>query len=172
MPISFVNLKCGSPHFMNAMISLLPKIVKWTEILGVALAGTGLLFKILNYPGFADLLMIGLMTLASTYFLSAYILFPGVDNKEKKSLADLLPAILRKVMYIGLSVYWVAFLFTILHLKGANEMMVIGLGSLVIAAIVSMALVLGNRDRMTLLQAPLIRTVLTLLIYFILPLFR
>lgn len=157
---------------MNPMVTLLPKILKWTEILAIMAAVIGLLLKVLNYPGFSELLMIGLMTLAATYFLSAYVFIPGSDSQEKKGLADLLPAILRKLMYIGLAVYWVAFLFAILHLNGANEMMIIGLGTLVICALISMALVLGNRERMKWLRDPLIRTVVTLLFYFTLPFFR
>src|SRR5689334_7189408 len=128
---------------MNPMITLLPKILKWTEILGIVVAGTGVILKISNYTSFAELIMVGLLTLAATYFLSAYVFVEGLDNKGKKSLADLLPAILRKLMYIGLSVYWVAFLFAILHLAGANELLIIGVGTLVVCAGVSMALILG-----------------------------
>jgi hypothetical protein len=157
---------------MNPMITLLPKILKWTEILAIVVASAGLLLKISSYPGFAELIMIGLMTLASTYFLSAYVFVEGLDNKEKKGLTDLLPTILRKIIYIGLSVYWIAFLFAILHLAGANEMLIIGVGTLVVGSGVSMALILGNRERMKFLQAPLIRSVVTLLFYFTLPFFR
>jgi hypothetical protein len=118
------------------------------------------------------MLMIGLLTLATTYFLSAYTVVPQASSPDKKGFADLLPAILRKLLFIGLSVYWVAFLFTILHLNGANEMMIIGLGTIVICSVVSMVLILGNRERMTWLKDPLLRVVITLLIYFTLPLFR
>ena len=154
------------------MITLLPKIIKWTEILGIVLSVLGLFFKALHLAGANEFIMIGLMTLAVTYFLSAYVFVPGQDDKPKKGFVDLLHTILRKLMYIGLSVYWVAFLFTILHLSGANEMMTIGFGTLAISAGASIILVIGNRESMKFLQAPLIRVVFTFLIYFTLPFFR
>ena len=157
---------------MSFITTILPKILKWTEILAVATTSIGLLLKILNSPGYSQLLLIGLSTLAATYFYSSYVLIQGDQSKEKKGFTDLLQTILRKVMYIGLSVFWIAFLFAILHLAGANEMMIIGLGTLILSAAFSMILVLGNRERMKVLQSPFIRTVITLLFYFVLPFFR
>jgi len=157
---------------MNPIVTLIPKIAKWTEILGIVITGIGIIFKVLNYPGFAELLMIGLLTLSATYFLSAYMVVQDTNDKEKKGLADVLPFSLRKFFYMGLSIYWIAFLLAILHLSGADEMLIFGLGTLLITTFVAMILVLGNRERMKHLQAPLVRTVITLLIYFALPLFR
>jgi hypothetical protein len=157
---------------MNPIIKLLPKILVWTELAGIIITVAGMLFKVFNYTGFGSLLMVGIMTLATTYFLSAYTVVELPQSNEKSSFADLLPLILRKVMFIGLAVYWVGFLFAILHLKGANEMITIGMGTLVIGAAVAMVLVLGRRERMVALRDPLLRTVATLLFYFTLPFFK
>jgi hypothetical protein len=146
------------------MLTILPKITKWTEILGIIVSLGGVSFKILHLPGANELLMVGMMTLSSTYFISGFIMIPVPDNGKPKTFADLLPTILRKLMYIALAVYLIGFLFTILHLEGANEMLIIGVGSLIICTAVSMALILGNRERMALLKAPLIRSVAALLL--------
>jgi hypothetical protein len=146
------------------MITILPKITKWTEILGIILSFGGVAFKILHLAGANEVLMLGMMTLSTTYFISGFIMMPVPDNGKPKSFADLLPTVLRKLIYIGLAVYLVGFLFAILHLEGTNEMLIIGVGSLIICTAVSMILILGNRERMTLLKAPLIRSVVALLL--------
>ena len=146
------------------MLTILPKITKWAEILGIILSLGGVIFKILHLAGANEVLMIGMMTLSSTYFISGFIMVPVPDDGKPKTFVDLLPTVLRKLMYISLAAYLVGFLFTILHLEGANELMIIGVGSLVICAAVSMILILGNRERMTLLKAPLIRSVVALLL--------
>lgn len=146
------------------MLTILPKITKWAEILAIILSLGGVVFKILHLAGANEVLMIGMMTLSSTYFISGFIMGPVPDDGKPKTFADLLPTVLRKLMYIALAVYLVGFLFTILHLEGANEMLIIGVGSLIICTAVSMILILGNRERMTLLKAPLIRSVVALLL--------
>jgi hypothetical protein len=149
------------------MISILPRITKWTEILGIILSVTGYGLKILHYAGADELLLVGLLTLATTYFLSAFMLVPLPDNHESKTFTDLLPTILRKVMYIALAVSLNGFLFAILHLAGADQMLRVGITTLVSGVSVSMVLTLGNRERMTLLKGPLIRSVVVLLIFLI-----
>jgi hypothetical protein len=149
------------------MLTILPKITKWTEILGIIASLGGLVFKILHLTGADEFLLVGMMTLSTTYFISGFIMIPVPDDGKQKKFADLLPTVLRKLMYIALSVYLIGFLFAILHLAGANEMLIMGVGSLVICTVVSMALILGNRERMTLLQAPLIRSIVALLIFLI-----
>lgn len=150
------------------MITLLPRILKWTEILGIVLAVAGYVFKILHLAAADQMLMIGLNTLATTYFLFGFTVPPQVvDDGKPKGFADLMPTILRKLLYIGLAVFLVGFLFAILHLEGARQMLMIGLGTLVGGVLLSMVLILGNRDRMTLLKDPLIRAVVFLLIFLV-----
>ena len=149
------------------MQTLLPKILKWTEIIGLILAITGYFFKVLHLTGANDMLLIGFMTLATSYFLSGFVFVPVADDGKPKGFADLMPAILRKLLYIGLAVFMVGFLFSLLHLAGSKEMLMIGLGTLVGGVTLSMVLVLGNRERMALLKDPLIRSVVVLLIFLV-----
>lgn len=149
------------------MLTLLPRILKWTEILGILVSITGYIAKIQQLAGADEMLMIGILTLAATYFLSGFIFVPIKDNAKPKGLADVLPTMLRKLMYIGLSIFLVGFLFSILHLEGARQMLLVGVGTLVGSVALSMVLILGNRDRMTLLQEPLFRGVIVLLVFMI-----
>lgn len=149
------------------MVKILPKLLMGIEILGLIVSATGYLFKVLQFPGGNQMLMIGLLTLSTAYFLSGFVMVPVTDDGKPKGLADLLPAILRKLMYIGLSVFIVGFLFALLHLAGANEMLMLSVGTLMICVLISIVLVLGNRERMVLLKAPLIRSVIVLFVFLI-----
>ena len=159
---------------MNPFATLLPKILKWTEIASLAVILVAILLKAMHYQGAPDMLMIGFTTLAATYFLSAYTIvqLPIETSDKQKGFADLLPTILRKLMYIGLAVYCVARLFTFLHYPGANEMMLIGGLTIVGGTAISLLLVLTKRERMAMLQAPLIRCVGAIALYFIIPYFK
>jgi hypothetical protein len=144
----------------------LAKILKWIEILAIVVSVFGLIFKVLHLAGANSMLMIGLFTLSTAYFLSAFVFIADEDDNAKKGFADVLPVMLRKIMFIGLSVCWIGFLFTILHLNGATEMLLISFISMGGGCLASMILILGNRRRMKHLQAPLIRVVITVLICF------
>lgn len=146
------------------MLTILPKVLKWTEIFGIITFIAGYLLKLLQYAGANELLLLSMLTLASAYFISGFIMVSVVDDGKPKTFTDLLPTILRKLLYIALAVFLIGFLFSLLHLEGANEMLIIGVGTLVICSLISMLLILGKRERMTLLQAPLIRAIVALLI--------
>jgi len=120
------------------------------------------------------MLLIGLMTVASSNFLFAYTMVEIKEEAQtqKKDFVDNLCLILRKVMFIGLSVFCVAFLFTILHFNGANEMMIIGMCTITIGTFISMTLVLSKRERMAILKAPLIRCLAALVLYLAMPLLK
>lgn len=164
----FQFLLPSSPHPNPArMLAILPKITKWTEIFGIIISLVGFIFKVLHLPGSNEFLLLGLLTLAATYFVSAFILVPLPDDYQPKTFADLLPTIVRKVMFMALAVSLNGFLFAILHLVGADQMLRVGIATLVIGVFLSMGLTLGNRERMTLLKAPLIRSVAVLLIFLI-----
>jgi hypothetical protein len=149
------------------MIKFFPKLLMGAEILGLIISATGYVFKVLHLAGADEMLMIGLMTLAAACFLSGFTLVPVTDDGKPRGFADLLPVILRKVLYIGLAVFLVGFLFALLHLEGANEMLMMGVGALATGTVLSMVLILGNRERMVVLQAPLIRSVVVLVVFLI-----
>lgn len=154
--------------------TLLPKLLKWTELVALVVTLLGIAFKTMHWTGANNLVLFGLTALAGIYFLSAFAVIPLPEqaNGELKGFADMLVLILRKLMFIGLAVFCIAFLFSILHFPGAGEMMLIGLGAVVIGSLASMILVFGKRERMPFLIGPLSRCLAAVLLYFVLPFLR
>jgi hypothetical protein len=148
------------------MFSALPKITKWTEFLGITVCAVGYVFKVMHYAGANELLLLGFLTLASTYLVSGFIVIALPDGYEPKSFFDLLPILLRKVMYLALSVYLLGILFKILHLGGANPMLLVGVATLAIGLLLSVVLIVGNRQRMEILMNPLARSVFLVFVFF------
>jgi hypothetical protein len=151
------------------MIQFLSKILRWGELAGILLTASAILLKITEVPLASQLFLIGLSTLAIIYFLMGFAIQPLNPGKKKIEFIDLVVNKLQKIMYIGVSVLCISYLFTILHLNGANEMMLIGLFTLLSCLVVSMIMILLNRDRMTLLKSPLVRSLALLVFYFITP---
>ena len=83
------------------MLTILPKILKWTEIIALILTLCGYVFKVLYFPGANEMLMIGLLTLAATYFLSAFPVQPAANEAKPQGLVDTLMIVLPKVMFIA-----------------------------------------------------------------------
>ena len=97
---------------------------------GIVLAVAGYVFKILS-PGIAadQMLMIGLNTLATTYFLLDSPFRPQVvDDGNQKAFSTWCPPFCGSCCTLGWPYFWLAFLFAILHLRGARQMLMIGLG--------------------------------------------
>ena len=151
------------------MIQLLSKILKWGEMTGIVITVTAILLKIVNNGFTSQLFLIGFSTLAMIYFLSGFAIQPFKSEGNKIALTDLLINKLQKIMFIGISIVCIAYLFTILRLSGANEMMIIGLFTLLACLIIAIILILFRRDRMVLLRSPLIRAVVLVIFYFVTP---
>ena len=149
------------------MIQTLGKILKPGEMLALLISGVALVFRLLSIPFSSELLMIGLSLLAVIYFLHAHMAKYVVNAGP--GFAGLFVGTVRKVAYIGISVLCIAYLFAFLHLPGANEMLIIGLLTLVICLIASMILLLVKREHMAMLRGPVVRSIAALLLYFITP---
>ena len=152
------------------MADVLSKLLKWIEIGCVLVIVVAIFFRLLSLPFSGEILLVGLLTLATVYFLGSFRVVTHNAATSKMGLADILPFTLTKVMFIGISVLCIAYLFTILHLKGANEMMIVGLLTLILCVCISAVMISGKRDRMTILKPTLIRSILALLFYFVTPL--
>lgn len=151
------------------MIQFLSKILRWGEATGSLILIIAIFLKLMNLSEPGQLLMVGLLLLGTVYFLFGFTI-PQLQPGEKKLVfADLLVNILQKVMYIGSSVLCIGYLFAILHLKGASEMILIGLLTLVGSLIVSGALILGKGERLALLRHPVMVSISLLLFYFVTP---
>jgi hypothetical protein len=154
------------------MIQLLSKILKWGERTGIVMTLAAILLKIMNNGFASQLFLIGFSTLAMIYFLSGFAIQSLKSDGRKMTLSDLLINKLQKIMYIGISVVCVAYLFTILHLNGANEMMFIGLFTLLASLIIAIILILVKQENMVLMRSPMIRSFALLVFYFVTPFFK
>ena len=97
---------------------ILPKV----EVVGFIILPIAILFKLSDFPGYAELLMISLSALAGVYYLEAFL----GDTKITNTLDN----ILIKVGSIASAVAIVGIQFLILNLAGADQMLTIGLSTL------------------------------------------
>lgn len=158
---------------MSPFALMLTRSIKWIERIAILFSLLGFAVRFMKYGG-SNIIMIGILTLSCVYFLSAFLIFPTpADNNIKKGFADLLSeTVLPKLMYISLSVFCIGFLFAILHLKGADEMLRVGILIMIMGTFFSMILILSKRERMKLLQPVVIRVIVGLVLSFTLPLLK
>jgi hypothetical protein len=143
----------------------LRKILTVVLYVSLALAVLGVLLKMQQQSYSDSILMVSLSALAGVLFLSAHMPIPIAEGLKP----DLYATIMSKVLYIGSSVTIVGILFTLLHLKGAPDMMLIGCLSAGAASIVSGVLFLKNGDNWVVLKKAFITGVAVVLVggYFI-----
>ena len=107
-----------------------------------------------------QLIMLGLASLSVIWFLYAFTLAtdhrPDADTTPR-GLLDVLPTIVRKVVYLGSSVSLIGLTFGLLSLHGSGEMLMIGGSTLVMSCLLSGLLLLRNNASIDLLRGPLLR---------------
>lgn len=96
------------------------------EIALVLLVVLSVMFKIGGIDGSEEALMISMSTLAGFYFISAYFM---------AEMNSILMVVILKVFSIASSVCIIGLLFTILRLTGAQQMLMIGVTTMGLAAI-------------------------------------
>ena len=110
------------PSFVQQLDRLYPVV----EVICVAL----LLTALITQPAWRnEMLTLSLVTLAGVFFLRSFS--PPKNRPEKTAGAGLFyQTMLPKLMGIGSSVCLIGFLFYILHLHGADQMLLIGTATL------------------------------------------
>ena len=110
------------PSFVQQLDRLYPVV----EVICVAL----LLTALITQPAWRnEMLTLSLVTLAGVFFLRSFS--PPKNKPEKTAGAGLFyQTMLPKLMGIGSSVCLIGFLFYLLHLEGADQMLLIGTGTL------------------------------------------
>ena len=118
--------------------SLMPKIYG----IGAAVVIVGALFKIEHWKGADLMLIVGLGSLAYVYLLSAFRL-ETILNPFDSSMPDYnaprsfyIDALLPKNAWIGGAVVWVGTLFRLMAWSGANQMLIVGTGVVLIAVVI------------------------------------
>ncbi len=123
----------------SALLSkvILPKV----EIIAALVTSVGFVLNYSGKPGAAELMMVGLSTLAGVFFISGFLLPSTLEKSLRaemsKTFIDLLVLIVWKVMHIALAVTTIGLLFYLLHLKGFSQMMMIGTQALILSLLVS-----------------------------------
>ncbi|MBN8576086.1 MAG: hypothetical protein J0L66_04055 [Cytophagales bacterium] len=125
---------------------ILPKV----HLIALLVAVTGIIFHYQQLAGAADILMIGLSTLAGVYFLSAFTVNNQPDNKHSPRALLVL-----KLIFMAASVAVIGILFTLLNLEGNQQMLLIGTGVLGIASIAGATLIVTNNSNLAILKRPL-----------------
>jgi uncharacterized membrane protein YfcA len=116
----------------NGFAGLFAKILPAVEKAALITVIAGSAFKILHYTGANMLLLIGLVTLAGTWYLMAFSpKQPSEDEAgtpagPKDFFSLLVSTILPKVMGIAGAVTVIGILFYLLHMPGATQMLLIG----------------------------------------------
>lgn len=154
------------------MIQLLAKTLKWGELAGTLIILIAIIIKLMDLGEAGQLLMIGLLLLGTIYFLFGFTVPSPRPGEKQLVYTDLLMNILQKIMYIGSSVLCIAYLFAILHLKGTNEMMLIGLFTVGASLVISVVLLIGKGGRLVQLKHPIVVSISLLIFYFITPYLR
>ena len=139
---------------------ILPKV----EVIAIIISSIGFLLYLLKQTGAQQLLMIGLSTLASVFFLTANTLPPAIEKTltetTKKSFFDTLLNFIWKIMHIALSVSVIGLLFYLLNLNGYTQMILIGTTILIIALLLSGIFIIQKNDYLLLFKAALIKGLL------------
>ena len=139
---------------------ILNKILDPIEIITLIGTGVGLAFQYLHLPGGAEMIMIFMSLLAGVYFLSAYRVVTPNENEAAGSFIDLLAtSIASKVAWIGMAVAIDGCLFKILHLNGADEMILVGCGALIVTIAIMALYLVTSAERGRVLTRVLYRAV-------------
>jgi len=143
--------------------------LRYAEIGLLILSAIGLVLFYSDLTRGLQVILIGLSSLSTIYFLYAFTLppepRPGAGSGPSPSVAspkgflDLLPTTIRKVAYLASSVSIVGLLYEHMKLVGGGQMLLIGGSALVLSCLVSGLLILMNNATIILLRGPLLRGV-------------
>jgi hypothetical protein len=120
----------------NIQIVIIRTLLPWLERGGMVLLVVAATMMVMKIPA-QEVFMIAMGTLSIVFFLNAQV--PPVMEKSEKPFGfkDMLAfVILPKIMWISSSVCIIGILFSYLGLTGATQMLIVGAGSLAIAAFI------------------------------------
>jgi len=131
----------------------LKRYIPYVQQAALALSVAGLVFYYMNYKGASELLMLGLSLLSGAYFLWAFLPMDTPPHADPDAYA----ALIHKLIYISCSVLLIGVLFTLLHLEGHHEMMLIGGVALMTALAGAIILMIKKRENFVSLRDAFIR---------------
>jgi hypothetical protein len=143
---------------------ILPKV----EIIAAVITSIGFVLNYMKQPAASQLVMIGLSTLASVFFVTGFLLPPPIEKtlseETPKTFIDLLALIIWKVMHMALAIATIGLLFYLLHLKGFSQMMLIGTMTLAVTLLLSGLIILQKNNFLLLFKTTLIKALMMVII--------
>lgn len=143
---------------------ILPKV----EIIAAVVTSVGLVLNYIKQSGAAELLLIGLSTLASVFFVTGFLMPPASEKilpeETDKTFIDLLVLIVWKIMHIALAITSIGLLFYSLHLKGFLQMMLIGSQTLIVSLLASGFIIVQKNKYLSTLKTTLIKALMMAII--------
>ena len=147
--------------------------LRYGEIGFLTLSAIGIILFYSDLSKGHEVILIGLSSLSTIYFLYAFTLppeplpdsgpGPSPSHASPRGLPDLLPTVARKVVYIASCISIIGFLYEHLKLPGGGQMLLIGGSTLFLSCLLSGALILRSNASVALLRGPLLRGVPILL---------
>ena len=150
--------------------------LQYAEIGFLILSAIGLILFYSDLSKGHEVILIGLSSLSTIYFLYAFTLPPtyakaSVGRPEPqpdsgsgpspdaspKGFLDLLPTIARKVIYIASCISIIGLLYEHLKLPGGGQMLLIGGSTLFLSCLLSSGLVVRSNASIPVLRGPLLR---------------
>jgi hypothetical protein len=132
-------------------VATLYRLLTYVEICALIGAAIGFAMLYVAMEGALEILNVALSILAMVFFLKGYEKRPEPELKEgepKAGFVDLLATrIIPKTGWIACAVTTVAILFTILNLKGKDEMLMIGCATLTAALVLVGLFIVTKPDR-------------------------
>ncbi len=162
------------PMKPSPFISKLKSFFPIAEIACIAGFVLGFMLSKQDYTFGGDIVRYSLSVLAGIYFLTAYLPPDAPPSNEQDKPAGFLTLLGRtiapKILGIGSAVMVIGILFAVQQMKGSNEMLLIGSGSLAIASLVGLVSMATDETARKILGPLLLRAVPLLVIgvYFLL----
>ncbi len=152
----------------SPFISKLKTYLPIAEIVCIAGFVLGFMLSKQDYPIGGEIVRISLGALAGIYFLSAYMPPDARPENEQDQPAGFLALLGRtiapKALGIGSAVMVVGILFAVQQMPGANEMLLVGSGTLAIASLIGLVSIATDETARKVLGPLLLRAVPLLLI--------
>ena len=142
---------------MNTFVKWLTISFLVLEIISAVTICFGLLFKSMNLVGGAQLLLLGLTTIALIFFSKSVTPFYKRYTSTSDSGNEYLPLILRRLLYVSMTLYSLALVFLSNQLTGTEEMMIIGFSSLIVTSFITAVLLFIRRDRIEVFMDSIVR---------------
>lgn len=156
---------------MNNVNQLLVKILPYVEKLALVFILIGAIFNVMDQGGMAYV-GLGLMTLATVFFLNAYVPLEvpeDLKQQQQQGFSNLLGlVIIPKILGIASSVATVGLCFLILQMEGSGVMIQIGMTSIVVCIFLSLFIKIEGIQYLKVVAPRLIRSGIIAIMAFLL----